>query len=274
LIQRVLVWFIHFNPKTKRWFWRKWYNYFAKKSWGLNFRFMNYGYTDDGFNLNLKKSDEKERYPIQLYHHTATQVDITKKDVLEIGSGRGGGSSYVFRYLNPKSVTGLDISSDAVELCRSIYNETELSFVEGDAENICLEPNTFDVVLNVESSHCYGDINMFLSEVERVLKPGGVFLWADFRTQLEMKRFFSQFLNTGLVKIKEKNITPNIIGGLNMLSVFRKEKINKHVPRLFQSVFKSYAGIEGGDVYRAFLEGDLVYKSASFKKTINHRKTK
>ena len=270
----MLVWFISFSPKTKRWFWRKWYNFFAKKSRDFNFKFMNYGYAESGFNLNLKKTDEKERYPIQLYHHTATQVDLTEKNVLEIGSGRGGGASYVFRYLGPKSVMGLDISKDVVGLCNSTYNKNGLSFVVGDAEKISIDSNTFDVVLNVESSHCYGNNEVFLSEVKRVLKPGGVFLWCDFRTPLEMKNLFDQFLDSGLVKIKEKDITTNIIGGLNMLSVFRKERINKHVPRLFRNVFQSYAGIEGSSVYSAFMTGDLIYKSASFKKTNNGRKVK
>ena len=38
---------------------------------------MNYGYYEEGFHPSLSGGDEDERYPIQLYHHTATQVDVS-----------------------------------------------------------------------------------------------------------------------------------------------------------------------------------------------------
>ena len=43
--------------------------------------------------------------------------------------------------------------------------------------------NPLDVVLNVESSHCYGSMPRFLAEVRRVLEPRGYFLHADFRAR-------------------------------------------------------------------------------------------
>ena len=101
MFQKILTWFIQLTPGMKRWFWKWWYNAFAKRAQDDTFKFMNYGYHADGFNPPLQESDENERYPIHLYHHVATQIDITDKAVLEIGSGRGGGASYLTRYLNP-----------------------------------------------------------------------------------------------------------------------------------------------------------------------------
>ncbi|GIS42930.1 MAG: hypothetical protein Ct9H90mP15_09700 [Candidatus Neomarinimicrobiota bacterium] len=40
--------------------------------------------------------------------------------------------------------------------------------------------DSYDVIINVESSHCYPSIPQFLSEVKRVLKPGGFFAWTEF----------------------------------------------------------------------------------------------
>ena len=266
MIQGLLVWFIKLTPSTKRWFWRVWYNLFANKSKAHSFRFMNYGYEEKGFDLGLLKEDEKERYPIQLYHHTATQVDIAGKKVLEVGSGRGGGASYIQRYLNTSSVTGIDISDSAVQLCKSSHKIEGLVFAVGDSENIPFLDGEFDVVLNVESSHCYGDVPAFLFEVRRVLKPGGVFLWCDFRTHKEMRNLFNLFSLTGFSQIKEKDITQNILTALDLLTPERKEQITTHVPKVIQEVFKSYAGVRGGSVHRAFLAGDILYKSAAFQK--------
>ena len=128
MIQKLLVLLIHFGPKTKRWFWRVWYNIFAKKAYSHDFFFMNYGFYDENLFIKMDPEEERERYPAQLYHHAATQENISKKKVLEIGSGRGGGASYVSRHLKPESVVGIDISKNAVKLCNSMHQCSNLSF--------------------------------------------------------------------------------------------------------------------------------------------------
>lgn len=60
--------------------------------------------------LPLSESDEPNRYCIQLYHQTASQVDLTGKEVLEVSCGAGGGASYIARNLGPASYTGLDLN--------------------------------------------------------------------------------------------------------------------------------------------------------------------
>lgn len=45
---------------------------------------------------------------------------------------------------------------------------------------------SFDIILNVESSHLYTNINEFLNEVYRVLKPNGYFCWSDLRQKNEV----------------------------------------------------------------------------------------
>jgi hypothetical protein len=56
--------------------------------------------------LRLAETDEPDRHWIQLYHHVAGAVDLEKCTVLEVGSGRGGGASFIKRYLRPASVIG------------------------------------------------------------------------------------------------------------------------------------------------------------------------
>ena len=78
---------------------------------------MNYGYEscNQPMAIPLKEEEERDRYMIQLYHHVATAVDLTDKDVVEVGSGRGGGSSYIKRYLKPKTMIGIDYSKNAIQ---------------------------------------------------------------------------------------------------------------------------------------------------------------
>lgn len=253
---------IQLTPNTKRTFWRWWYNIFARRAADDSFRFMNYGYDADGFWPTLLPNDEVERYPIHLYHYVATMGNIQGKTVLEVGSGRGGGAAYLAKNLKPKSIHGIDISYDAIKLCNEIHSGKNLSFTEGNSEEIPFDADRFDTVLNVESSHCYGDMDMFLSEVKRVLIPGGYFLWCDLRQNTLVQDLDSQFQNSGLTLIQKNNITENIISALVKMSATRKSAIEKKVPFFIRRTFESYAGVEGSRVHKAFRNGALVYLSA------------
>ncbi len=136
LIQKLLVLLVHFGPKTKRWFRRVWYNIFARKAYSHSFFFMNYGFSDENLFIEMAPKEEHERYPAQLYHHTANQECISEKKVLKVGSSRGGGASYISRYLKPKSVLGIDISKNAIKLCNSTHQYPNLSFCVGDSEKV------------------------------------------------------------------------------------------------------------------------------------------
>ena len=57
--------------------------------------------------------------------------------------------------------------------------------MHGNAESLPFADESFDAVINVEASHGYPDFPRFLAEVARVLRPGGHFLYADFRGFLE-----------------------------------------------------------------------------------------
>lgn len=266
MLQKFLAWFIQLAPSTKRAFWKWWYNFFAKKAQNPKFQFMNYGYSDDGFYPKLEDIDEAERYPIHLYHHVASQIDLAKKSVLEVGSGRGGGASYLARYLKPSSIIAIDISKTAIDLCNEIHSVENLFFKEGSSENIPSNESAFDVVLNVESSHCYGNVDVFFSEVFRVLKPGGSFVWCDFRHKNDIANLKKQFNNSGLQLVNLNDISVNVLSALKKMSVKRKALIKQRIPFFLRSVFESYAGVEGSKINELFQNGDLIYLSALLQK--------
>jgi hypothetical protein len=89
--------------------WPVCYEALAKRASTPDWAFMNYGYapaTVDAVGTPpLRSSDERDRLCIQLYLHAIDHSDMRGKDVLEVGSGRGGGASYISRYLQPRSET-------------------------------------------------------------------------------------------------------------------------------------------------------------------------
>jgi hypothetical protein len=80
------------NPFMKAWYW-----YVSRADKAAQATFLNYGYVDDAKDLDLEKTDEANRYPIQLYHHIAHKIDLGGKDALEVGSGRGGRRGFLYR---------------------------------------------------------------------------------------------------------------------------------------------------------------------------------
>jgi ubiquinone/menaquinone biosynthesis C-methylase UbiE len=223
--------------------------------------FLNYGYAPlDGspMALALEQSDEADRYSIQLYYRVAGATDLSGKNVLEIGCGRGGGASFIARYLGPTSMTAVDLSPRAVRYCQRRHQVRNLKFLEGDAENLQLPSASFDAVVNVESSHCYPSFERFLGEVARVLRPGGMFLFADLRARHDVVQTREQ-LRQRFAVVEEEAITPNVVRALDLDSDRRRALIRKRTPKLLHKHLQTFASVNGTPVFDAFRSGTLQY---------------
>jgi len=256
---RVFLFLCRFAP-IKKLLWRWWYEFLAGLHRTGDWSFMNYGYAaTPAAPIALDASDEANRYSVQLYHAVINGVNLANQRVLEIGSGRGGGAAYIKRYHKPAVMVGVDFSAKAVALCNEVYNIQGLSFVQGDAEDLPFDDNAFDAVINVESSHCYGSVDAFLRQVRRVLRPGGYFLYADFRDQVKMEKWRQQIRDSGLILINETDITANVVAALDADDERKTRLINKLVPRLLLGSFKDFSGVKGSAIYTEFRAGVTPY---------------
>ena len=247
---------------ARRLVWRTTYELLARRVRRPEWAFMNYGYAPaDGADLALEAADEVDRLCIQLYEHTVAG-DVAGRDVLEVGSGRGGGSSYLSRYRGPRSTTGVDFSAGAVALSTRHRRGPGLRFVQGDAQALPFPDATFDAVVNVESSHCYGSVPAFLAEVRRVLRPGGSFYWADLRPTRDVEALRGQFRGSGLELREERDITADVLRALRTDSDRKKDLIHRWIPRPLHPAFRPFAGIEGTRNYTGLERGDQRYLSA------------
>jgi len=258
------------SPTVGRAVTRVWYQHMTRMDKKAQMVFMNYGYADldpGCTGLELATADEEDRYCIQLYHHVAGAVDIEGHDVLEIGCGRGGGASYVARYLRPNSMTGIDIAAEAVEFCRRHYSVGNLRFEHGDAEALPFEDGSFDTVVNVESSHCYASMPRFLAEVRRALRPGGWLLLADRRDRNGVDTLRNHLVNAGFEVVREKRITDNILRALDLDEERKQALIRRGVPWFLRNMFRQFAATRGTSLYNSFDKGGWEYFSFVLRKT-------
>ncbi|MBN2480998.1 MAG: class I SAM-dependent methyltransferase [Bacteroidales bacterium] len=241
------------------------YWYISKKDQLGEVKFLNYGF-DDGTKIELSKNDETERYPLQLYHHVVSAIEINQLDILEVGCGRGGGSSYIARYFKPKSIKAVDISGKAIDYCRKNHIFPTCEFIKADAQKLPFNDKTFDVVLNIESSLYYPDVEKFFNEVYRVLRPNGYFLYADFRYRINIASLKEKVKTSKFQIIRSENITKEVVKALETDHERRVDLIKKLAPRLITALVSDFAGVKRFNTYKAFAKGKWEYYFYVLKK--------
>jgi len=229
--------------------------------------FLNYGYEETPpMALPLAACDEPDRFPIQLYHRTATQVDLAGKKVLEVSCGHGGGASYLMRTLRPARYTGLDLNTVGIEFCQKRHNLPGLNFVPGNAESLPFPDQSFDAVLNVEAAINYQNVPKFFAEVERVLRTGGHFLYADIRYADEIPAWEKDLADIPLRRVSERTINAEVMRGLEQNRFF--DQITRRLPdiALLRGIANDYAGGRGSLIHRRLGSGEASYRLFCFAK--------
>jgi ubiquinone/menaquinone biosynthesis C-methylase UbiE len=228
---------------------------------------MNYGYAgaDTPNTVVLEQKDEDERFGLQMYEKAASWTSLKDKAVLEVGCGRGGGASYLTRYHQPQSYTGLDLSDPGISFCNSYHQVHNLKFVKGDAEDLPFQNDSFDAVVNVESSRCYPRIMRFFTEVKRVLRPDGSFLLTDMRWKDDMPKLREQIKEAGFQIVEEEPIREAVVRALDRDDERKKRLIGRKIPKFLIKAFGEFAGVQGSGRYHSFADGSMEYWSFHLK---------
>lgn len=255
------------SARVRRAIWQLWYPYLTRRIRADDVLFLNYAFVEEPPRaLPLDPADEINRACIQLYHHVATQVDLRGRAVLEVSCGHGGGASWIARHLKPASYTGLDLNPSGIRFCRERHRVDGLTFVRGDAERLPFPDATFDAVLNVEASHCYPSLPRFLAEVARVLRPGGHFLYADFRFAQGFADWDAALAGAPLTLRAKRDISAEVLRGMRQNSERSMALIVRHLPKFLHGLGRDFAGIEGSRIYEALNSGEVSYRSYCFEK--------
>ncbi|MTJ10933.1 class I SAM-dependent methyltransferase [Anabaena sp. UHCC 0204] len=98
--------------------------------------------------------------------------------ILDLCCGSGQATRFLVNF--SKNVTGLDASPLSIQ--RSQKNVPDATYIEGFAENMPFADNLFDVVHTSAALHEMQpeQLRKIITEVYRVLKPGGIFTLVDF----------------------------------------------------------------------------------------------
>jgi SAM-dependent methyltransferase len=114
----------------------------------------------------------------------ARLVELTQPQrpwrVLDVATGAGH-TAFAFAP-HVAQVVASDLTPQMLEVARGLAKQrghSNITFTEAAAENLPFADASFDLVTCRTAPHHFADVNRFVTEVARVLRPGGVFGLAD-----------------------------------------------------------------------------------------------
>lgn len=105
------------------------------------------------------------------------------KTILDIATGTGD-FAIAAKRLNPEKVVGVDLSEGMLNIGREKLKRKGLDQLiqlqKGDSENLPFENDSFDAAIVAFGVRNFENLEKGLAEINRVLKPGGVFIVLEF----------------------------------------------------------------------------------------------
>ncbi|MEA5616924.1 class I SAM-dependent methyltransferase [Cronbergia sp. UHCC 0137] len=104
-------------------------------------------------------------------------------NILDLGCGTGRLLNRLANQFPDLRGTGLDLSTQMVRLARqNNQHRPRLIYLEGNAESLPFADGQFDAVFNTISFLHYPHPDQVLSEIARIISPGGKFYLVDITT--------------------------------------------------------------------------------------------
>ena len=128
--------------------------------------------------------------------------DLQPKNVLDVATGTADVALMMYKMLKPTKITGIDISNGMLELGRKKIVKQNLqntiTLLQADSENLPFNDNSFDAITVAFGVRNFEHLEKGLSEMRRVLKPGGKLVVLEFSKpkQTGFKKIYTLYMKT------------------------------------------------------------------------------
>lgn len=106
------------------------------------------------------------------------------KTILDVATGTADLALETARQIKPEKIIGVDISTQMLNIGKEKIRKKGWSeyidLREGDSENLPFQDNTFDALTVAFGVRNFENLEVGLSEMRRVLKPGGLLVVLEF----------------------------------------------------------------------------------------------
>ena len=135
--------------------------------------------------------------------------------ILDVATGTADLAIMASNILKPVKITGIDISNGMLNIGRekitALNLQNTIELLNGDSEAISFPDNSFDAVMVAFGVRNFQDLQKGLSEIRRVLKPGGKLMVLEFSKPkiLGVSAFYRLYMNVitpAICKLFSKNV--------------------------------------------------------------------
>lgn len=226
--------------------------------------FINWGYAEAGDEAEGSPVRGVNEQSLRLFREMMAGIEASGKDVLEIACGRGGNIRALCKSYQPRLVAGLDLTEANIAFCHAGNRYEHAHFCIGDAEELPLPDACFDIVLNIESSDLYPRIERFYEEVFRVLKAGGMFVYADDLEAMKFEAGERYLRGLGFETIVSRDISEQALRASDLARSNRLAAINGDLGSA--DAIRDTMGVPGTPLYDDMRAGKRKYKILHLKK--------
>ena len=233
-------------------------------------RFLNYGYAPlpgeepVGPNLGpLFPNPDAARMLFQL----VGDLDLTDRVVADVGCGRGGNLWLIGRHHQPRATIGQDVAATSVQLVAE--RVPGAAAILGDAERLPFADASIDVLVSVETSCAYPDLDAFLCEAARVLTPGGWLLHSDL-LPAEVGRAAVEALGTEAFDVvTHRDITANVLAARSASAARQGSVFDATTAAGADggALVAEYLGTERSGFGRSLADGSRRYRLSRLRRT-------
>ncbi|BBB64169.1 hypothetical protein UNDKW_5896 (plasmid) [Undibacterium sp. KW1] len=177
---------------------------------GQRFEFMNRGYAEAGSKQSA--GDMQERLLWEIIGDTA----LDGCHILDAGCGRGGTLAAIARKQTSASLTGIDLSPEQIDACRSRFGRLKVRWQVADAASLPQVAGSHDVILAIELLKELHTPSAFVLSAARLLKTGGCLLIADLLNEDAWKTLSRQLLEGGFRLDSCRDLSAGVLAAANV----------------------------------------------------------
>jgi SAM-dependent methyltransferase len=241
--------------------WRSFYDLLSRRLENVGLAdvsfFLNYGYVPTDSNNEssfMIREGTFNANSVRLVFEVIGSLDLNDCTIVEIGCGRGGNSALVAEKFSAQ-VIGIDMSPEAITFCRRRHVSPSTDFRVGNALDIPLDDASCDAVINVESSHSYGNLPKFLSQVRRICRSGGWFLHTDFLSPEDWDYIRMRLKALDFSTESDRDITANVLASRDQASSNYEQVYGDGNARV-----ANFLALPGSAIYEQLRAGLLEYR--------------
>jgi ubiquinone/menaquinone biosynthesis C-methylase UbiE len=133
---------------------------------------------DERMDANRTDIFSPERTAFHLDRYVFASQYINSNTVVDVASGTGYGADFMASCAQPVKIYGLELDTKAVAYAKSKYQSNKVEFQQGSITDMPFPDDFCDVLTSFETLEHVEDEHQQLREIQRVLKPGGYYIFS------------------------------------------------------------------------------------------------